>query len=97
GNGNWSFKEARFLNPRGTGHFAIAILAEPPCIDRIGICFAACEEDSNAGTHRPLAHLQRTISRDKRSSSNFDAAHIRDCIQRPRSSIERYAKIPCPL
>src|ERR1051325_9109685 len=73
--------KARFLEPGGAGHLAIAIEREPGAHHRVRIVLAAWMDDGDTGTHRALADDEYTVARDERRVPDLHSRHIGDGIE----------------
>src|SRR2546427_6968053 len=86
-------QEARFLEPGGTGHFAVAVEREPAREDRIARALAARQDGGDAGTNRSLPDHQLAASRDERRVSDLDAGDVGDGVERARRTVERNPQV----
>jgi hypothetical protein len=89
GDHDGTVKKTGVFYPRGSGHFAISVERKPAGKHVIGRILSSGKNCSNAGADRPDTHLQFALARNQGCMTDFNAIHIRDCIQRARITVER--------
>ena len=73
GDGDRAFEKTGFFDPGGAGHLAVAVEAEPSCIDWVDVLWATRQDDSDAGTDGTFANLQRPIAANQRRGADLDS------------------------
>jgi hypothetical protein len=94
GDADRSFEKARFLDPRGASHLAIAIQGEPTRKDWISRLTSSRQDRCHARSDRTLSNNELPLARDQRDVSDFDAGDIRYRIELSRNTIEWNAEVP---
>ena len=67
----------------GASHFAVAIEAEPACVDRIGVLWTTRQDDGDAGADGTFADFQGAIAPNQCRRSDLNSRNIGDGVQRP--------------
>ena len=90
------FRQPGFFDPGRAGHFAVAVQAEPSCINIVGVLFPARQDHGDAGSDRTFAHFQRPIAANQRRCADFHAGNIGNGVELSRRAFEGHAKIARP-
>ena len=88
-----SIEKAGVFHPRCAGHLAVAVFREPRCEDSASRPFSPGQHCRNSGTHRPLAHFQRTLARNQSRMPDLNAFYIRDRIKGTRDAVKWNSQI----
>src|SRR5439155_20725905 len=78
-NNDWSFKEAALINPRCAGHFAVAVQAKEPGVNRVvQRSMTARHNSGHVSAHRTFANLSLGVATHTPAVADFDPSHLRN-------------------
>src|SRR4029453_11797601 len=89
GDANRAAHDAEILHVSEASHLTITIQVEIAAIDRLQILMAAREDDCNTGSHRALAHDERSFAGNQRCLTYLDAWDVGDRIERTGHAFKR--------
>ncbi len=92
--GNGAFREARFLDPGGAGHLAVAVLRVVSGEHGRGIGGASRQNGGDSGADRSGALLQFAFSGNQGGVAHSDARNVGNCVERAGISVKRNMQIP---
>src|ERR1700761_3676640 len=86
-------EKSGIFDPSCSGHFAIAVEAEPSGEDGVVGIFSPRQNGGYAGANRPHPDLQRALPRNQGSMADFHALDVGDSVQRAGITVEGNTEI----
>ena len=88
-----TFEKSAFFDPRGAGHFAVAVQAKNPGVNRIVQRIVAARNDrGHTGAHRSFADFEFPFPADQGGKTDFDAGDVGDRVQLSWRAVEGNAE-----
>ncbi len=93
GDHDGTVEESGVVDPRGSGHFAVAVKSEPGCEHCVVAGFATRMNGGDAGANRAFPNFEFAFTRDESGVTDLHSLHIGNGVVRAGSAVERDAQV----